>query len=685
MLRSILYSIPILLPVLILGTTGLLARHSLRGLWYASKRGSFLIHDILVGQTILILLVYIHSFLNYIFGIILPINLIEFLLVPALFLAYFWRKDRLKSIIHELCALKYNYAVLLLIIFILLATISNREIPRLIMLSSDPDIHAFGARQIQRFHTIPFTQLYWGPENLNYPAGFAVLNFIWSSLSGLDVRNVVTVQNLVQTLLGILLIYECTCQNENKNIKESGYQLCALLLIFLIYYSLLPYGYQNLRYHLEGTSRLSCLFIMSGSLSLLYFQWINWQKADFGNWFNLPLNAFFIGATVAIAFLMNPANLFIISFMFLVSLVLYLTRFKKWRKVYLTFFSVPGLLIFLMDPYYIDRFIKGKEYSMHSVNAFDLSPLILLEKFYSSLFAKFQTWVPLSNLLELDLLSRDASIVLVLVTLAIGALLSGTKVIKGYQKSIIFVTPFLLLAIFIPISSLMEVVSPYSDFYLLPIYTRSNAQQFIFLWLFSAYGIFISSFINQVSLRYLLVSSILLILSLTLISKTSGNVNRAPRKNHWGSMGFVHVDDLALIGRIEDMFKKYKKSKKHLSYEDIPKILIPNSMLVFGREKWLFPHGASRILPFYNVFPVAFFYFQGDRDYTNESYKRRVCQDFDESWLRKRNIKYLFLPSDRGSVCIHNLEQIIATKTILFKQGNAIFISLSNGLNILNP
>jgi len=140
-------------------------------------------------------------------------------------------------------------------------------------------------------------------------------------------------------------------------------------------------------------------------------------------------------------------------------------------------------------------------------------------------------------------------------------------------------------------------------------------------------------------------------------------------------MGYVNKDDLEVISDIEQLFKDYKL-KNHLSFEQTPKILIPNINVMMGDEKWCFPRGASRILPFYDVFPVAFFYSQGSVDYSYKNYKSQICENFNEKWLADRNIKYLFVPSDMGDRCINRFQNLLQSKKIIFNKNNCYFIEI---------
>ena len=95
-----------------------------------------------------------------------------------------------------------------------------------------------------------------------------------------------------------------------------------------------------------------------------------------------------------------------------------------------------------------------------------------------------------------------------------------------------------------------------------------------------------------------------------------------------------------------------------------------------GSEHWLFPYGAGRIAPLYNTFPAAFFYFQGREDYSYEHYEEKVCRNFDRAWLLKQNIRFLFLPSQRGRICLEGLKEKENKERIIYKSGNSYLLGI---------
>ena len=133
-------------------------------------------------------------------------------------------------------------------------------------------------------------------------------------------------------------------------------------------------------------------------------------------------------------------------------------------------------------------------------------------------------------------------------------------------------------------------------------------------------------------------------------------------------------EDYLVIKDIEKSFNSFLNNA--IEGEIVPKVLLINSMHIMGDEKWLFPVSSGRVLPFYHTFPTAFYYFKGENYYTYDNYNDYICKSFNIGWLKSKNIKYLFIPSDRNGGCIHNLMNIISSYKILSNYGDSYFIEL---------
>jgi hypothetical protein len=74
---------------------------------------------------------------------------------------------------------------------------------------------------------------------------------------------------------------------------------------------------------------------------------------------------------------------------------------------------------------------------------------------------------------------------------------------------------------------------------------------------------------------------------------------------------------------------------------------------------------------------LAFYYFAGFPEaFSVENYLSHVCRRFDREWLAARNIRYLFVPSDRGGICVHDLDRILEQSRVVAVKNRAAFVEL---------
>ena len=129
-------------------------------------------------------------------------------------------------------------------------------------------------------------------------------------------------------------------------------------------------------------------------------------------------------------------------------------------------------------------------------------------------------------------------------------------------------------------------------------------------------------------------------------------------------MGCTSEDDHHVLRESESLFKR-----EYAKQDRPPRMLILNTILDFGIERWVMPRSGSRSAILYDTFPLAFYYYQGDQAYTLENYRNNICENFDVEWLVENNIQFLFIPSDRADVCIHDYPTIESRLTTRFESG----------------
>jgi hypothetical protein len=160
-----------------------------------------------VGMLVLVVYIYLRSLFNHAVQD-WPITQWEIVLLMGITVVVgFWGHTP-KALVTRSSDNIYALTVGLTIIFALCVIIAAREMPREVMLSSDPDQHAFFAKQIERFGAIPYHQRDWGSQGFNYPAATGVVVFLWHLLTGIDVRSLLTALADLFTLLAGLIIAE---------------------------------------------------------------------------------------------------------------------------------------------------------------------------------------------------------------------------------------------------------------------------------------------------------------------------------------------------------------------------------------------------------------------------------------------------------------------------------------------
>jgi len=147
----------------------------------------------------------------------------------------------------------------------------------------------------------------------------------------------------------------------------------------------------------------------------------------------------------------------------------------------------------------------------------------------------------------------------------------------------------------------------------------------------------------------------------------------SPRKDYCGAFGCLVEGDLLLLKTFEEQVK----SGKFPPVNGVtPKVLIPNAPMRTEHESWILPVSSARVLPYFEVLPAAFYYYQGEPFYGTATYNARVCERLDREWLRSKNIAYIYLPTGRESACMAEMEQLIHTEEVLLREGDAYLLKL---------
>lgn len=589
---------------------------------------------------------------------------------------------------------KRSFSSCIVLLAALCIPIALRELPRDTTLSSDPDQHAFYARQVLRLGAIPWDQGIYGPEHFHYPGGFGALNAIWTLFSGLSVVEIATVQPMIQFLLMAALCASFaplllrSFRKPRETAPENGSTLALTLGLFVAYWFFLPYGYQHDVYHGEGTARASTTLL----LSFVFLSWIGVPKDLRTPRTTTVWLAALMFSTVSIAtfnplsaicpiILVSGISLYELGRSLLVTIL---------RRVSATAAPVPHILalgvasIFLLcsDPYFGEKIFKRHSVP-HALEVLDVSstqapqatePYVklpsepILERFYPLQHVSFF----FAGTVPLAAIPTDWYCILAAM-MAIW-LLYAPKIALRYVALGPLLSFCFVLALSVPPKNIAE-----PPLYLFqPYLIRAVLQA-------GAVGAFclVAVSINALAAERSWVRSALavaLVLRFTWYpahSFASSNpiFNMKPRATHPGSLGGITEGDREAIAFIKTFGASVLSKYGDLSHDEAPKILIPSHPTDLGFEKWLFPIGASRLVPLESPLPVAFFYGQGSRLWSYDNYRQHVCLQFDKEWLKKRNIRYVFIPKSNPG-CIRGKQALLAESKILFEKDETRVIQI---------
>jgi len=585
------------------------------------------------------------------------------------------------------------FAVFVGLVSVAIIPMVLRELPRTVALSSDPDQHAFWASQVLRLGGIPWDQGMLGIGPFGYPAGFAALNAIWALLSGRTPVEIVTIQPQLQFLLAMLLLGAGSNRLLSRAIstpgttttRTSAQTLLVSLVCCATYWFILPYGLQNTYYHSAGAARCSTTLLSS----VVIMGWLAFPARYLDTRTRL-LRLGILGATVVVIATFNPISAAIPGVL-AGSVALYesLTFVSDWirkrqpRVPFACFPTLAAFLVFLVlgDPYYGDAALAlararlGDVACGHTANVAQVSAL---------------TWsIPSESVLEWLYPPRIFSLLFagnlqpgalnIANELCIGALMLAWLIrAPGYTLR------YGMLLVFASLSSYASHGFPSSGnadnpLYLVKPYLAWSCLQHGALLGFLFLSVLLHLLLVRLTAGRLVVTSLATILIGVYYPQPAVAANSffkmTPRVSYCGAGGCVTAADQAVLGFIKKFGDELLSRYDHLTYQAAPKILILGSPAVLGVERWVFPSGASRVLPLVSPLPVAFFYGRGSPAWSYENYRHYVCLQFNEGWLHQKNIRYLFIPSTKEG-CLRGRNRVLEKSTILFQDGDALFAQL---------
>ena len=600
--------------------------------------------SLLTGQALLVVYVAVRSVIHA-WSQTLPITAAEIVLLAAAAAIYVAHGMRAAPL--PVRASRSWWPLELAVLTVVCVVVGDRELPRIVMLSSDPDTHAYFARMLEVRGGIPWS----GGDVFNYPSGTATLGFLWAKLAFLDVRNAVTALPLLQAFFAAALVAEGFAVRTRDTRVLLGLFLAALGITAAAF--LVPL-YANYA-HMEGAGRQMAIALLAVVPAALLS-----QRAGSG----AALAGLMLLALFALAAL-NPINLvvpMVLLATFGLQQVLVHRRIGWWVLV-----PIALIPLLLLDPYYWTLIAgAGTPESRFTVDGMlPVKPLPSIMSEWGSALSRGPGDFLAGNTRFLPAQAPLFVASAVPLLLILGWIRRWTlyRVLRGAAVAL-----FAIVSLWVA-DALFDTLLGDRRFYLLaPYYWLALAQLKILLVTTLTLAVILAAHLRRwpwpAWAGFTLVAITIAALSM---SRTQDFMDR-PRYAYCGSLGCAARDDLAVLEEFELLAKKGALRPG--------KVLLPNSLHEAHREKWIFPVTGARALPFFDGPSPAFYYYQGDPDFTTENYVHHVCERLDRDWLRQQSVTYIFLPQHRGSACVAGMEALVQTERVVVRRGNSMILEL---------
>lgn len=610
--------------------------------------------NVIIGQAALFLYVYLRSLPGAI-GLPIPITGYEILALVLGSGIFLLRQGRQASLLPaNLGITAFQVAV----VYLLCLVVADRELPRLVMLSSDPDVHAFLARQVMHFGGVPWQQGVWGEDGFNYPAGTGVLIASWAWISKLDVRDAASALSFITYSLAALALADAVSKR-----AHGGFQVLAALLAMALLFTAYMLPLHGSFVHMEGLGRVVAFEFLAGLAALVLAA----CRQDLS-----PLRASLMsGLLVFVLACLNPINLAAAGLIVGLGFIWLLTG-RRWVAAGALLASLFVIVLVAVDPYFFGMLLGQAPIEKVVLEGFgEVQVAEGLRQGLSQLGARPLFFVG-SAIEVIPGASRLASILLVS-----GLAVAWACVIHRKDLWRLVGCAVAFLAVMAATLAISQQFSADRRFFLLaPYLPISLAQVKILLVVLLSIVITL-----RVAMRRRLAAagilSILVVLGSASIIRPGANFFLAPKRDYCGGVECPAPDDVIVL----EKFREYYVREGIDPEQSEDRLLIANKVIRMGGELWLFPAGGGRLAPHSGVGPVAFFYYQGDPDYTTRNYVANVCERFNLAWLREQKVRYLLLPASPGDWCIHGHENLALRWETVAYSGNARVIDLTREKN----
>lgn len=651
--RGVAYGFGLLVAALCVGVVGAaclrLTRASVHG------RATELFLSVLTGQVALMVYLYVRSLLHAAIPV-LPVTGAELIVMVLVAGTYLVRSRGFGAGFGDARArgwLAARIAALAAVCIVL----ADRELPRLVLLSTDPDTHAFFARQIERLGGVYRSQGAWGDEPAGYPAGSGLLIFLWSRFSPLGITNTLAALPMLQSFIAAMAIAEAIAA---RNLRPWPRILVLVAAIGVTGAAFLFPTFAALA-HMEGTGRQLSIGLVA-AFGILLSRAMSTKGSD-----RLAWSAWLLMSLFGLAVL-NPVNAIFPCILLAgaVAALLLEERRLSWM------IAVPFacMLMLLLEPYYW-AMASGQPQQVRLEFEPGLVRMSASEIFHSaagSLRSHFADYVEQQlRLFQGDPFPAFGAI-------ALGFLLACIPAVSQPPSRARILGGVFALALTLIFSAILMAAAGDARLYLLsPYFQFSLAQYKAVLLTAMCVGIIAAAAARGASMWRLALIALVSIALPYLVVRSTNTMHLDPRFDDCGALGCARASDIRVIERLEDLVESGALGARD---GELPRILVPNTSARSGTEHWFFPTGGSRYLAMADALPVAFYYYQGDADYTTRNYRERVCTTLDRDWLAKQRIEYVFLPVDREGVCLAGMDNLLRSDEVILSDGDTHVIKL---------
>jgi hypothetical protein len=608
---------------------------------------------LLLAQVLCVTYVYLRSALSL--GTGLPgITLPEVVVALSLLMAHFARRHGLPRLLGRASAVDLACHVLWLAGFF---AIASQKLDLLYTPSSDPDFHAWHARQILEHGQLYSNLLPQSDVPLTYAGAFASLNVALSRLSGLHPVQLVNLQPYLQQAI----FAGCGFSLLAQQLKRRS----SLLLFGLLYFAASGLVFNpvfvNGRAHLEGTARLSHTALLF--FPLFFALWNGNRVARRPILLLLPTSAVMIGVCTNPAH--APASLLLAAIAAALALLRWRSggmRIAATRRSWITSALACGVLagLFLwVDPFYRDAAGFGAPRDAATDTATNAFALHLdgaqiaaaLPKVLSEFAAPWQS-PDIPTPLPLALWSAALSCALLVAAGMIPALRRQLALSPGNKR---IVALFAGAVAFLLLHGLWcELVPSFVRFghvagRLLVQYSWGAQRQtgLLFFALLAPLPLLLalaqlerfadaraptsSSTRARTKARGVALASVVMIglAALPFYRLAAARVETFLPELRTTPLGEVYADDLRIASVAEAQVAEEER------------VLLPGRLLDKRYERWVLPTGGARAIPHFTDLRTAFFAGHDGTAFSVEAYAKHVRLHFDSEWLRAHRVVWL--------------------------------------------